>query len=271
MRETRRTDWPLDALVRDLVDYLDDRHPHRPPALPAGCRLDVHGHILREDRIVDRAQLEDQTAMTIAAYGYRLACEVSRYRAHAMRDVAAYLDLVGEAYGAPRRGARGNVTLRSACGRVRVTVQTADRIELGPELQAARAILDDLRAQWAADAHPDLCTLIETALTADTEGRVPVTSILRLRRARIADPRWGQAMRAIDDAIRVVGSRAYLRVHVRPSIEHEWQAVPVSLASDWVDPTVAGLTRDPVALRQRYAAGEAEAEDVPTVSPGGAS
>lgn len=260
MRQTRRTSWPLDELMRDLVDYLDDRHPHRPADVPAGYRLDVHGDLMREDRIVDRTQLEDQTTMTTAAYALRLANEVSRFRAHAMCDVAALLDLAAEEYGARRRGARGNVTLRSACGRARVTVQTADRIELGPELQAARAILDELRAEWAADAHPDLCTLIETALTADAEGRAPVASLLRLRRARIEDPRWRSAMRAIDDAIRVVGSRAYLRVHVRPSIEHGWQAVPISLASDWVDPSVTGLTRDPVELRRRYAATEAEAE-----------
>lgn len=254
MTQTRHTSWPLDELVRDLTAYLDSRHPHHPGTIPEGCRLDVHGHLMREGRITDAAQLEDQTTRTIAAYGYRLACEVSRYRAYVMRDVAAHLEIVAEQYGAPRRGRRGNVTLRSACGRVRVTVQTADRIALGPELQAACAILDDLRAEWAAEAHPDLRTLIDAALTADDRGQVSVPAVLRLRRARIEDPRWRAAMRAIDDAIRVVGSRSYARIHIRPSVDDGWEAVPISLASDWVDPSVEDLRRDPVDLRGQYEA-----------------
>ena len=51
-----------------------------------------------------------------------------------------------------------------------------------------------------------------------------------LLRLDIQDERWLSAMVAIRDAMRVVGSKTYVRCYRRESREGEWQAVTIDLA-----------------------------------------
>ncbi|MCO5059669.1 MAG: DUF3164 family protein, partial [Rhizobiaceae bacterium] len=46
----------------------------------------------------------------------------------------------------------------------------------------------------------------------------------------IEDPRWKKAMEAIRDAMRVVGSKTYVRCYERESHDGEWRAVTIDLA-----------------------------------------
>jgi hypothetical protein len=46
----------------------------------------------------------------------------------------------------------------------------------------------------------------------------------------IKDERWMRAMAAIRDAIRVVGSKTYVRVFMRDAPDAAWQAVSIDLS-----------------------------------------
>ena len=51
-----------------------------------------------------------------------------------------------------------------------------------------------------------------------------------LLRLDIDDPRWKQAMEAIRDAMRVTGSKEYVRFYRRASIAARWEPVTIDLA-----------------------------------------
>ena len=51
-----------------------------------------------------------------------------------------------------------------------------------------------------------------------------------LLRLEIEDERWGRAMQAIRDAMRVVGSKTYVRCYRRDRLDAEWRAVTIDLA-----------------------------------------
>lgn len=51
-----------------------------------------------------------------------------------------------------------------------------------------------------------------------------------LLRLEIDDARWSRAMEAIRDAMRVTGSKEYVRFYRRASIAGRWQAVTIDLA-----------------------------------------
>ncbi len=51
-----------------------------------------------------------------------------------------------------------------------------------------------------------------------------------LLRLDIQDARWRHAMDAIRDAMRVVGSKTYIRFYTRPSADAGWEAVTIDLA-----------------------------------------
>lgn len=56
--------------------------------------------------------------------------------------------------------------------------------------------------------------------------------VARFRAGAFADV---AAFLEVLDALRVVGSRVYLRIYLRGDAEARWRPVPISLAADWTD------------------------------------
>ena len=246
--------WDLDELRAELARYLAAAGGGEVEA-PPGFRADARGNLISERNVSAAALLEDQTVWTIMAFGFRIANEIARFRERLFGDAATFLAILDEHYGAKRRGGRrGNITLRSFCGRLEVSIRVQDRIVFGPELQVAKSLIDELAEEWTEGAQEEVRVLIRTAFDTDREGDVSISAVLRLRKVEIADPRWAQAMEAIGDAIRVVGSKSYANLYCRPDPQGPRFALPINIASDWTDPAW-DAPRDPVALRARYAAG----------------
>ena len=223
----------LPTLIERLDAHLDaGAGEDWPRPIPPGYRIDSRRRLVPESLVPAPLQLEDQAARTIAAYALDLHHQIQRWARHSHDDVATLLDLLVERYHAPRRGGRrGNVTLRSHDGRVRVQVQVQDRIALGPELQAARDLVTECVADWTADARAEVQALIQHALEPDAEGRVSLAGVLALRRLEIDDARWRGAQAAISDAIRVVGTARYIRAYLRCTPEAPWQAIAIDAAA----------------------------------------
>ena len=219
------------ALIEALHRRLDDGTRE---AIPDGWLEDAKGRLVRESMVPEAARLEDQTVKTICAYGLDLADQVARFKAHSIDDLATQQDLVAEKYGARRKGGRkGNQTFMSFDGRLRVTVQVQDQIHFGPELQTARDLVDECIADWSSEAREEIQALVQHAFQPDKEGMVNREAVFSLRRLDIDDPRWQRARQAITDSIRIVGSKSYMRLHMRATPEGRWLAIPIDLAADW--------------------------------------
>ena len=65
---------------------------------------------------------------------------------------------------------------------------------------------------------------------ADQAGQITRAEIFMLLRLDIQDERWLSAMVAIRDAMRVVGSKTYVRCYRRETRDGEWQPVTIDLA-----------------------------------------
>ena len=203
---------------------------------PPGYRPDAKGRLVPEKLIRPTDELEDATARRILAFGVDLADQVARFRRHSYADVGAFLELLGGEYGAPRKpGRRGNFSFQSFDGRLKVVIQMQDRIVFGPELQVARRIVDDCIAEWADGTRDEVVALLQGAFEPDKAGEISRESVFRLRRIEIDDPRWRQVRQAIDDAVRVVGTKAYLRLYLRGDVDGPWKAVPIDISSEWND------------------------------------
>jgi len=107
----------------------------------------------------------------------------------------------------------------------------ADRIEFGPELQSAKSLVDECLNEWSNDSRAELRMIVNRAFQVDKEGRINRAEIFQLLRAEIEDERWKRAMKAVRDSIRVVGSKEYVRVHVRDNAQAQWTPVSIDLAS----------------------------------------
>lgn len=226
----------IDVLLARLDRRLTLEASAPPPECPSGWRLDGKGRMAPDRLVSPREDLEDACVRRIAAYGVDLADQIARYRAHVHDDVNALLEILASDYKVTRKnGARGNLSLTSYDGRIRVTIQAADRVAWGPELQVARQLIDECLEEWSDGSHENVRALLQGALVPDREGHISRDAVWRLRRIDIDDDRWRQVRRALDDAVRVVGRKTYVRLHVRGSSEDKWRVVPIDIAADWVD------------------------------------
>jgi hypothetical protein len=175
--------------------------------------------------------LEDQTVRDIIGHADKLSAQIARFRVHCFDDVTTFVDLLAEKYGGRRGGAKGNTTLTSYDGCLRVVVQVQDQLSFGPELQVAKGLVDECITAWAEGARTEIRALVEHAFNVDREGRINRAALFQLRRLEIDDPTWKAAMAAIGDAIRVIGSREYVRFYRRASPKARWEAISIDVAT----------------------------------------
>ena len=175
-------------------------------------------------------KLQDEMVRKIAGYGIALSAQVSRFLAHTFDDIGDFEALLSQEYGAKVGGAKGNKTLMTHDGLFKVTVQVADYIDFGPELQTAKTLIDECMNEWAAGARDELRAIVTRAFNTDKPGKINRSEIFMLLRLEIEDPRWKSAMQAIRDAMRVVGSKSYVRLYQRPTQDAPWQPITIDLA-----------------------------------------
>jgi hypothetical protein len=200
-------------------------------AIPEGYWMDSKGRLVPEHMVKETDQLEDQTVRKIAAFARDLSAQIARFRAHSFADIAAFRSLIAEKYGLTVGGAKGNLTLSSYDGCLKVQLQIADQITFGPQLQVAKGLIDRCISSWSEGSDDKIKRLVDHAFQVNQAGKINMDAVLGLRRLEIADPVWQQAMSAIADAIRVVGSTTYLRVFQRPDPEARWEMIQLDLAS----------------------------------------
>lgn len=175
--------------------------------------------------------LEDQTVRKIIAHADDLSARIARFRGHTFDDVGAYLDILAEKYGAQRGGKKGNVQLTNFDGTLKVAIQVQDQIAFGPELQIAKSLVDTFIVKESVGATDNIRALVEHAFRVDKEGQINRAALFQLRRLSIDDPDWRAAMEALSDAIRVIGSKEYVRFYRRSGPEARWEPISIDLAN----------------------------------------
>lgn len=209
-----------------------------PHAIPDG-RHEINGATYMKDAkggyqpietIKAQHLLEDECVRKILGYAIPLSDQVTRFKEHTFGDIGAHEAILAQEYGAKLGGKKGNKTLQTFDGLFKVQVAVADRLEFGPELQAAKSLFDECVNDWAVDAPAELRGLVTDAFETDKEGSVNRTRMFMLLRYESADSRWQEAQRAIRDAMRVVGSKTYIRCYRRATHDVPWEMVSIDLA-----------------------------------------
>lgn len=199
----------------------------------------VHGRKYMSDargalvpiEVVDAAdKLEDEVVRKIIGFAQPLSDEVSRFWDHTMVDLDGLDALLEQEYNVKKGGKKGNRTYYSFDGLMRVQVSVGDLTTFGPQLQVAKKILDGLMLEWSADSRPEIRAYITKAFNTDQAGKVSRSDIYALLRLDIDDERWQEAMRAIRDSIRIIGSKEYIRFAKRANVTDDFKAITIDLA-----------------------------------------
>jgi hypothetical protein len=191
---------------------------------------DAKGGLVPLDLIKPQHKLEDELVRKIMGHAIALSDQVARFKEHTFDDISGFEALLAQEYAATIGGAKGNKTLMTHDGLFQIKVQVADSIVFGPELQTAKVLVDECLNEWAEGARDEIRAIVTKAFNTDKAGQINRSEIFMLLRLEITDQRWQRAMKAIREAIRVVGSKTYVRCYRRPTQDAAWEPVSIDLA-----------------------------------------
>jgi hypothetical protein len=199
--------------------------------IPEGYMEDQHGRLVPESKVKPINKLRDQTVRSIVDEAKRKSRELAQFKAGAMADVGSFLETSAEQYDTSFGGQKGNVSLTSFDGRYKVQRAISERLGFDERLQVAKAAIDECIHRWASETNDNIKALVEHAFQVDKEGKLNTSRILGLRRLDIDDPKWQEAMQAIDDSIRVEASKTYLRIYERNDSTGKYEPVALDIAA----------------------------------------
>lgn len=213
--------------------------PDRPTGVPTIAQEvngrwfmeDAKGSLTPLDNVRPTDLLEDETVRKIMAYAKDLSEQVARFKQHTLTDILGMLAIFDQEHGAKKGGAKGNVSLTSYDGTLKVQLAIADQITFGPELQSAKKLVDECLVKWSDGAQPELIAIVNRAFNTDKEGLVNRAELFSLLRLKIDDETWLKAMGAIEASIKPVGTKEYVRFYARPNPRAAWQPVRIDVAA----------------------------------------
>ncbi|MEI9410739.1 DUF3164 family protein [Mesorhizobium salmacidum] len=191
---------------------------------------DAKGNLVPIEAIKAADKLEDETVRKIIGHAVELSAQIGRFKEHTFDDLSAFEALLAQEYGATKGGAKGNKTFMTFDGLQKVTVQVADLIDFGSQLQIAKGLIDECLTEWTADSNMEIRSIITRAFNVEKQGQINRAEIFMLLRLDIEDERWKRAMEAIRAAMRVIGSKTYVRCYERDSHDTDWRPVTIDLA-----------------------------------------
>lgn len=198
---------------------------------PEGYKANAQGHMVPLSKIkqidLDRDDLIDE--LFGKAEGLRE--QMVEFKAQAMNDVYAFVELVAEKYDAKLGGKKGNISLTTYDGKRQIRIQMAELLHFDERAEAAKALIDECIHEWSEGSNDNIKALVDHAFKTNTDGQLSAARILGLLRLDITDPKWVKAMEALKDSMQITGSSAYIRFYWRPTVESKFQNLSLDLAS----------------------------------------
>lgn len=198
--------------------------------VPDGFMQDSRGRLVPEANVRPSDKLQDELVRRLHREAEPVRQFMMDFKRLCFAEINAFLDLVAEQYSTKLGSDKGNVTLTSYDGTLRVTVAVGNVISFGPEIQAAQTLIHSCLNRWSEGANANLKAVVLDAFDVDKQGSMNVGKILALRRLEIDDEEWQRGMRAISDSVRVDVTKDYVRLHRRPSPDAKWELVTFDLS-----------------------------------------
>lgn len=183
--------------------------------------INSQGHKVPASLVSDQAKMTEEVVRRLLTEAEELRAQMAAFKVRAMDEARAAQALILEKYGVTLGGTKGGLTLSCFDGSCQVQISVSERVSFGPELQAAKSLIDTCIETWAAGGNDNIRALVEHAFQVNKAGRIDTQRVLGLRSLPMRgadgqpDPTWARAMEAISDAIRVDGSATYIRFYRR--------------------------------------------------------
>lgn len=200
-------------------------------AIPEGYWKNPQGHLIPVESIKPVDKTRNELVLSLFEKAEAMHEALAVLKDTFFSEILAFADLSASEYNAVLGGKKGNITLYSFDGSIKIQLAKHENLRFDERLQAAKALVDECVNEWIKGARPELVSIISSAFQTDKQGEINTGRILALRRLEINDERWRRAMQAIADSIQVIGSKAYVRFYKRVGDSDQYKPLSLDIAS----------------------------------------
>lgn len=173
---------------------------------------DVIAYQIRDDWAAMRESMRKLKIKTLA-------------RIDKMRQLAA--DETGVTLG----GVKGNLQFRSFDGKVTVSIESQHRTEFDERLTLAQQLIMSAVAELTSGTDSaDLAEIAGRAFRPRKNGNLDMARVRELRSYNVKHPKWVQACEIIADCERDIGTRQYVRVQERLTVDARPENIVLDMA-----------------------------------------
>lgn len=184
-------------------------------------KTDAKGNLIPLANIKELDLARDDLVHEIFAAVQPAVDALDSAKQRAIADVRAFVELSAEKYGV-KPSKKGNITLTSFDGKLRVNVAMKDVMMFDERLAAAKALIDECLTEWTQDSRSELRVIVQQAFDVDKDGHISTAKVLSLRSLKIEDAKWQRAMQALSDSLHTLATREYVRLYRRDEHTGEW-------------------------------------------------
>jgi hypothetical protein len=195
-----------------------------------GYMEDAQGRLVPLDQIKEIDMARHELVMELVEQFQTMREQMRALKIKIMDDVESFVQISAELYGANVGGKKGNVTLVTFDGRYKLVRQISEFLTFDERLQAAEELIRQCIKEWSEGSNSKIQALVNDAFDVDKQGRINTGRILGLRRLKIDDERWKNAMEAISDSLQVTGSKTYVRLYERRD-DGSYKPLPLDIAA----------------------------------------
>lgn len=190
------------------------------------------GEKVHVDMIPHTDKLKTELVYDLVDRAQRGVNLLTRFKQGVVKSIDEYMQMMRERYHLDvSAGTKGNLTLQSFDGLKKVQIAVQQYIDFDEKLNLAKEKIDIYLKEITKDTDPAIQTLIMKAFEVDKKGNIDAKKILSLKSYKIEHPQWQEAMKLIDDAVEIVGSKSYIRFYTREGQADRWQAVSLDFAA----------------------------------------
>jgi len=227
--EVRERAASVDGNPHTLRNQLRLTYEEQYPQVIDGRMVNGNDDLVLVKNIHDVDLLYHNTVLTIAAIWKDLSARIARFKQHNFEDVTTMTELIFEKYSVKRGGKHGNMVFSTFDRKFKLLIAIQNKIDFGPEFQAAERKLRDALKEMTPDSATDLQTLVTAAFSLDS-GSLRVSEVLRLRSYKIENPLWNEGIQIINQAIIVISKKKQIRLQER-NAAGEYVNIPLDIAA----------------------------------------
>ena len=199
--------------------------------IPEGFWKDAKGCLVPESMIKPIDRTRDELARDLGQRAKAMSASLRDFKTTVFNEINAFVDLSAEQYDVKLGGKKGNLTLYSFDGAIKIQVAIAEHMVFDERLQAAKHLIDECIIDWSQGSRDEIKVLVQSAFQTDKEGKINTGRVLALRRLDIRDEKWQKAMQAISESLQVVGSKEYVRFYERIGNTDQYRPIALDLAA----------------------------------------